>query len=419
MADLLTPTSDFDALLDVLPAGWEQLAHKLKAIGTDKSSKIKDPRVLMRALMTHVGCDIPLRQTVAVLAEAEVIDINHVNLHRRMKKAGPLIQELVSRLGARRSEVVRDRWGGYVPILLDGSVVVTPKYNEWNGRLHAAMRLPDQCIVQAHISTTQTGESLKRFSFERGDLAVGDRGFANPVGVQSVLAQGADVLVRVNRSSLPLYAEGTDEALNIHTWVQGLGDNKRTHARPVYTQGPRTARIDGRLIAKRLPHKKRSEARKRARAEFGNDDVALELSEWLILFTTTAKARLSDTLCIELYRLRWQVELLFKRMKSLSNLGALPNHRPESVLTWLGLKVLLYMCAECLAQPPSSPAIRGFSPLFTFRQENALRPELGTTTLEIDESHVAARCGRRASYAPGRGRATGASTCRASVQLPS
>jgi len=418
MADQLMPTSDFDALLDVLPPGWEQLAHELKAIGTRESSTVKDPRVLMHALMTHVGCDLPLRQTVAVLAEAGVVDINHVNLHRRMKRAAPLIQELVSRLGAKRSDVVLERWGGYVPILLDGSVVVTPKYSEWDGRLHAAMRLPDQCIVQAHISTTQTGESLKRFSFEPGELAVGDRGFANPVGIQSVLAQGADVLVRVNRSSLPLYDDAT-KALDLHAWVQGLGDSKRTHARTVYTQGPKTARIDGRLIAKRLPREKRDEARKRARAEFGDDQVALELSEWLLVFTTTAKARLSDAQTIELYRLRWQVELLFKRMKSLSNLGALPNYRPESVLTWLALKVLLYMCAERLAQPPTAPATSGFPPLLTLRSAGALRPHPGTTTLEVDDSNVAARRGRRASHAPGRGRAASTSDRQASLQIPS
>ena len=414
----LTHTSDFDALLDVLPPGWEQLAHELNAIGTRESTVIKDPRVLMRALMTHVGCDLPLRQTVAVLAEAGVVDVNHVNLHRRMKRAAPLIQELVSRLGVGRGEVVHEQWGGYVPILLDGSVVVAPKYNEWDGRLHAAIRLPDQCLVQAHISTTQTGESLKRFSFEPGQLAVGDRGFANPVGIQSVLAQGADVLVRVNRGALPLFDEA-GELLDLHAWVQGLGDNPRTHAKTVYTQGPTTARIDGRLIAKRLPRGKRAEARKRARTEFGNDEVALELSEWVVVFTTAAKARLSDAQTIELYRLRWQVELLFKRMKSLSNLDALPNHRPESVLTWLALKVLLYMCAERLAQPPTTPAASGFSPLVSSCPENAAKPDLGTPAVEADDRHVAARRGRRASHAVGRGRPSSARDRRAPVQVSS
>lgn len=389
-----TTSPDFDGLMDALPTGWEKLAHDMKAIGTRETAVIKDPRVLMRALMLNAGCDLPLRQTAAILAEANIVDTNHVTIHRRVMRAGPLVQELVAQMGKARTEQIEERWGGYTPILLDGSVVVTPKFNEWDGRLHAAMRLHDQCILQAHISTTKDGESLKRFSFEPGHLAVADRGFSNPVGIQSVVAQGADVLVRVNRGSLPLFDEAA-ELIDLHAWVGELGDSGRTHARRVFTQGP-SARIDGRLIAKRLPKDKRAEARKRARAEFGDNPVALDLSEWMLLFTTTAKLRLSDAQSIELYRLRWQVELLFKRMKSLSNLGGLPNYRPDSVLTWLGIKVLMYMCAERFAQPttsPTSPASRGFSPLRSSPSttpHRARSDDTGTAAMEADLHLVAA-----------------------------
>jgi hypothetical protein len=49
------------------------------------------------------------------------------------------------------------------------------------------------------------GETLRRFAWSPGELAIGDRGYANPPGIAWVVGQGADVLIRVNRGALPLF----------------------------------------------------------------------------------------------------------------------------------------------------------------------------------------------------------------------
>jgi hypothetical protein len=379
MAAILQPTDNFDVLLDTLPAGWENLAHETHVVSPRADATIKDARFLMRAMMVHVGCDLPLRQTVATLAEAGLQEVSHVSLHRRLKAAGGFLQTLVSRMARERSDATVEHWGGYVPVMVDGSVVVTPKYNEFNGRLHAALRLADLSIVDALITTAESGETLKRFSFSPNELIVADRGFADPVGISSVLAQGADVLVRVNRSSLPVY-DADHCRIDLLAWVRALATRERVHARPARAEGP-THAIDGRLLAVRVPKDKRAEARKRARAEFGNDPVALELSEWVLLFTTASAARLTDAQAVRLYRCRWQIELLFKRMKSLANLSALPNYRPETVVSWLALKLILFMCVEHLAQPPVDA---GFPPLRATQWTRARQ-----TALEADDDPLA------------------------------
>ena len=52
---------------------------------------------------------------------------------------------------------------------------------------------------------------------------------------------------------------------------------------------------------------------------------------------------------MELYRLRWQVELEFKRAKSITGLDKLPNFLPETILSWIAAKLLLHQILRAVA----------------------------------------------------------------------
>jgi len=92
-----------------------------------------------------------------------------------------------------------------------------------------ALRLADLSVVGAQITTTDDGETLRRFTWSKGQLVIADRGYANPVGIEHLVSQEADVLVRVNRGALPLYDE-RGERIDLLAWVQTL-PGRRAHAR--------------------------------------------------------------------------------------------------------------------------------------------------------------------------------------------
>ena len=52
------------------------------------------------------------------------------------------------------------------------------------------------------------GETLRRIPVRAGDIMMGDRIYATPVGVAHVKAAHADIVVRLNRQSLPLFDAG-------------------------------------------------------------------------------------------------------------------------------------------------------------------------------------------------------------------
>ena len=60
---------------------------------------------------------------------------------------------------------------------------------------------------------------------------------------------------------------------------------------------------------------------------------------------------------LEWYRVRWQIELAFKRMKSILNLGHLPKTDPASARAWLHGKIFVSLLVGRMLE-----AAESFSP---------------------------------------------------------
>src|SRR5712664_2491388 len=67
-----------------------------------------------------------------------------------------------------------------------------------------------------------------------------------------------------------------------------------------------------------------------------------------MVFTTFAQDTFSADDVLHWYRLRWQVELMFKRLKSLAQLGHLPKADDESARAWLYGKLFVALLSEQL-----------------------------------------------------------------------
>jgi hypothetical protein len=345
---LAPPSVDFDAMLQQLPADWEERMHAHDLVSSHPDARLVEARQVMRILLMHAGMDLPLRQTVRWASEAGMPTVSHVSLHRKMKRVGPYLQELISRMADDRMGLRAESWGGYEVVAIDGSVVVPPGTSGAGGRLHVVLRVTDLCVVAAQITTTESGETLRRFAWSEGQLVIADRGYANPVGVAHVVEEGADILVRVNRGALPLY-DDVGERIDLLAWVRRLSEGKAHHRTATVLHGDTV--IHGRLVAKRLPEDKIAQAQNRARREVGDDAETLELACWVMVFTTASAKRLTDHQVIETYRVRWQIELLFKRWKSLCHIDRMPNYRPDTLVSWLSAKMVLLMMLERMAQP--------------------------------------------------------------------
>jgi len=71
-----------------------------------------------------------------------------------------------------------------------------------------------------------------------------------------------------------------------------------------------------------------------------------EFAKCIIVFTTRSSG--STTEVLESYRLRWLIELLFKRLKRLAHLGHVPKCDDRSSRAWLYRKLLVTFLAQKL-----------------------------------------------------------------------
>ncbi len=186
-----------------------------------------------------------------------------------------------------------------------------------------------------------------------------DRGYANPPSVQATLDRHSDLLVRYNAATLPVFGVH-GERIDVQAEVRRTTRRGCAKGRKAYVRTP-----DGRMLAVRVCWMRLSKAdaaKARARAKLdGADATEIEAAEYIVVLTTVPRAQLGHDSIIELYRARWQVELDFKRDKSIGQLDTLPSELPETIHSWLCAKVLLGLIARRLASqdvvvPPSGIA---------------------------------------------------------------
>ena len=69
-------------------------------------------------------------------------------------------------------------------------------------------------------------------------------------------------------------------------------------------------------------------------------------SHGIIVFTTFPESSFTASEVLEWHRIRWQIELVFKRFKLLAHLGHLPKYDDGSAKAWLYGKLFVALLVE-------------------------------------------------------------------------
>ena len=194
-----------------------------------------------------------------------------------------------------------------------------------------------------------SGESLNRLPVGPRELIVADAGYCSVAGIEYVWQHGADVLVRVNPQSFVAYSTDSRRIpllsrLRTLSKVGQFGEWQVV----LYGQG---SSFTGRLCAVRksdcaIQQAHRRLQRKASKKQMITKPGTLEFAKYVIVFTTRSSGSTADVL--RSYRMRWQIELVFKRLKSLAQLGHVPKHDDRSSRAWLYGKLLVTLLAQKL-----------------------------------------------------------------------
>ena len=345
------PTSeDWDLLVSFFPGNWRDLAVETGALRGLR--KDKSPEKLLRTLLIHLGCGHSLRETVVRARQASLADLSDVALLKRLRKSRDWLYALCVEL-FREHGIAVSLDGGFQVRVFDATTVQEPGRTGSLWRLHYSVRLPSLGCDFFKLTGTEglgAGESFKQFPIRSGDYVLADRGYSNAAGIRHVATAGGHVTVRVNSGTLPLEnAEG--EPFDLLAAVETLkrpGPVGVWTARTVAKGGPP---VRGRVCAVRKTNEAIAAAHAKIRktAQRKQSKVkpeTLRFARYVVVFTTYPPEEFTAAEVLEWYRLRWQVELVFKRFKSLARLGHLPKYDDDSAQAWLYGKLFVALLVE-------------------------------------------------------------------------
>lgn len=324
-----------------------------------RSRKIRDGSTLLRlALMWGPGGH-SLRTTAALAEAGGAAELSDVGLMKRLRGADRWLQELCGQMLARpagahaaASRSVR---------IVDGTRIAGPGKSAW--RLHLCYDLSNGRISDLQLTDLRGAERLERLPIKAGEIRMGDRCFAKPGGLAAVRAAEADVIVRCTWNSLRLRLEDGRP----FSWTP-LFETARTmqvaeasvlvdKANP----GPEWQAVPMRLIILRKPPAAAARARRTARRDSQRDQHRLDprtlaAADFLILLTSLPAGDYPAQIVLDLYRLRWQIEIAIKRLKSLLHIDRLPAKDPGLVRSWLYAHLLFALTIQSAeAEADDSP----------------------------------------------------------------
>lgn len=347
---------NWHVLLSLFPPNWRELAKETGAM-VRKFRNFTSEDNLMRTLLIHIARGYSLRETVVKAKASNIADISDVALLKRLKLSEHWFKELCQLL-LKDKGVFIDKTDNSQAIcmkLVDATNVKEPGKTGSLWRIHYSLTLPDLQCNYFKLTGTKgkgTGETFKQFPINKGDCIVGDRGYSTSQGIDYIDQKEAYSLVRVNTNGVCFY-ENSKKKFNLLFKMKKLQADGQVGEWEVKTKKEEEGFICGRLCVIRKSEEAIKQALKKLKKEAIKRQQQLkpetiEFAKYIIVFTTLPNQDFSARTILEWYRLRWQVELVFKRLKSLAGLGHLPKYDDVSARAWLYGKLFVGLLTEKL-----------------------------------------------------------------------
>jgi hypothetical protein len=341
---------DWGVLLSLFPEGWEQQAKETGAM--ERQRGIKIPETLLRLFLLHVARGYSLRETVVRANESGLASISDVGLLKRLRRSEDWLHWLCTRLVSENGVTMPQQKNPGSVRIVDGTVIKEPGKTGSQWRILYSMRLPDLRCDYFDLGATTgagTGESFARLPVAKHDLILGDAGYCTAAGIKWVVSQGGDVLVRLHPQSLPL-KKRSGGSFDLLPHLRTL---KKAGAAGEWRTGLPDTALEGRVCALRKSEEAIQQAHRRierraSKKQTKTKPETWEYAKYVIVFTTDLSTP-TETI-LEWYRVRWQIELTFKRLKSLAQLGHLPKYDAQSSRAWLYGKLFVALLTQKLVR---------------------------------------------------------------------
>jgi len=336
---------DWKYLCQYLPEDLSDLAKATGAVVRWRN--LQSGEELLRLILAYAIEDLSLRSTAAWSSQA-ALELKDTSVLHRLRRAPPLLERVLAHLLTQRLHA--EAAPGPEFRINDATVLSIPGSQGTDWRLHVVYD-PAQCrLRRVEITDQHGGERLDRDRPQPGDVVCGDRGLAHARGIHAVSEARAYVLLRMHWQNIRLQ-DAQGQPVDMPQTLK-RADHGGTGA-IAYVPHEDKPPVRVRLLIRPLPTEAASRNRQRLRrnaAKKGRTPsaTALRLAGYFCLLTTLPEDLAPDDVALELYRLRWQIELFFKRCKGLLHCDQLRAFDPRLVRTYCLAKLIEVALIQCL-----------------------------------------------------------------------
>lgn len=306
---------------------------------------------LLRLILAYCLGQRGLRSTAAWASAIGLADISNVALLYRLRGCGDWLAGMVGRaLGGAAPAAA----SGRLIRLIDATTVpqagVAARQKNGLWRVHSAFELPAERFGFFEVTDQQGGERFDRIPVVKGEIRIADRAYMQPHRIARVLAAGGDILVRAGWKG----ARWLDAEANPFDLIGEFRNTQRDLIdRPIWVHRRGAGPLRLRLVALRKSATAAEAARRTARreAQKGGHQISqetLDAADWVILVTSLSPEAFPTADILALYRLRWRIELAFKRLKSLVGLRGPPGVDERSARPFVLAHLLMILLLEPL-----------------------------------------------------------------------
>lgn len=283
------------------------------------------------------------------MASLGITSISDTAWKKRFSSLSPFLELLLSNLLSRLLPTLPEKKNSRSVFLVDATTIRQQGKEQTQQRVHLCYSLNENRMQQLLVTDSHTAESLSHFSMKKGDIFLADAGYGTAKNYAYAMEQQADVMLRISPNHFCVYdAEGTKiDWLSFLKEKKGEKDSvKELFGFVSYQKKSYPVRV----IAAKLPKEKAEQARKRKRRKASKNQY--QLQEKSVLFAgymiviTSLGVEYGREEIVELYRMRWQIELLFKRWKQNLKIQTIRAGKEKYAQTLLYAWLILWILTE-------------------------------------------------------------------------
>jgi hypothetical protein len=340
----------FERLLSVMPAGWKEHARTSGALVHPR--EIRTPEDLLKLIFLYVTQGRSLGNTSVLFSLSGQYHLGKTAVHKRIGNSAAWLQWLCEHF-CRNTHLLREKpsWLADRDVcMVDASDESVFGSTKADFRLHYALSLFDLATRELRLTDTKEGEKLSNFqNFTAGDIVMGDRAYGTIAGMEYVRERGCDFVLRLRTKAFIVYdaqKQEVDVLAPFHALKAGESgsyDGWYLHDgayHPVRLCAVRKSAEAEKAGLRRLE----TEARRKGRGEVSAAQKAY--NRYVVVATSLTEVE--GAAVLELYRQRWQVELVFKRLKSLFGYNEIPVKLEKTARAWFYAKLVLAAFCETL-----------------------------------------------------------------------